>query len=78
LFETICLVMGMRLEEFLKTKGKDQAEQLATASAETGFTAMAFRHWITGRSIPRSATMAKLEQWSGGEVKPADFFERAA
>lgn len=68
----------MRLEAFLKTKGKDQAEQLATAAAETGFTAMAFRHWISGRSVPRPKTMAKLQKWSGGQITPADFFERAA
>jgi hypothetical protein len=67
----------MRLEEFLKTKGKDQAEQLATAAAETGFTVMAFRHWVAGRSIPRKETMAKLQEWSGGSVTPADFFTSA-
>ncbi len=64
----------MRLEEFLKSKGKDQAEQLATAAAETGFTVMAFRHWIAGRSIPRKDSMARLQQWSGGAVTPADWF----
>lgn len=63
----------MQLEEFLKSRGDNLQEQLAKAAEETGFTVMAFRHWMAGRSFPRGKTIAKLQEWSEGKVTAADF-----
>lgn len=63
----------MRIEAFLKLSGKT----LAQAHEETGFSVMAFRHWIAGARLPSRASLRRLGQWSDGAITPADYFEKA-
>lgn len=64
----------MHVAEYLASKGLKPTE----AAEQTGFSAMAFTHWVNGRSMPKRDTLTKLGEWSEGAITGPDcyvFFE---
>lgn len=59
----------MKLADYLRSRKKSLAE----ASRETGYSRVAFYHWLNGKRFPRAATLRKLEHWSKGAIRANDF-----
>ena len=60
----------MKLNKFLKLK-KISIADLARDLSLTHCTA---RLWVCGERIPRVENMRKIYEWSGGKVRPEDFY----
>tara|TARA_R110000796_G_C14355655_1_gene412171 strand:- start:420 stop:617 length:198 start_codon:yes stop_codon:yes gene_type:complete len=61
----------MELNTYIKGKGL----ALASAATALGVTRQAIDLWIKGKRIPRPEQMARIQMWTGGEVKPQDFYK---
>ena len=71
--EARCLIVGMTLKEWLLKENMTQE----AAAKRIGVHEITINRWINGRITPRRAQMARVEEITGGEVKPASFFEPA-
>jgi len=60
-----------KLELWIEKSGKTQ-EQIA---ADLGVTQGSVSRWCLGLAIPRPEMMAKIVEYTGGEVQPNDFYE---
>lgn len=62
----------MQFAEYLKKNNITQEE----AAKELGVVQGVCSLWASGKRIPRPDKMAKITEWSGGEVTANDFYER--
>lgn len=62
----------MQLTKFIEK----QEKTLIQASKELGFNYEDLRRYCAGLVIPRPDRMAKITDWSDGEVTANDFYER--
>lgn len=60
----------MRLKEYLK---KHNISMSATAKT-LGVSYEIVRRYCNGMSIPRRELLLKICEWSGGKVRPSDFY----
>ena len=60
----------MKLIDFIKINNITQKD----ASNAMGLTAMDVSRYCSGTTIPRAAAMRKIYEWSGGKVRPEDFY----
>lgn len=60
----------MNLNQYLSDTGRT----IADASRELEEPHENVRRWANGLSIPRPETVIKIEEWSGGQVRSADFY----
>lgn len=58
----------------LKTYYKSTGKSMDACGAELGVNASVFRSWLIGTKIPRRNFMLKIFEWSGGQVRPDDFY----
>tara|TARA_R110000823_G_scaffold277136_1_gene395677 strand:- start:230 stop:427 length:198 start_codon:yes stop_codon:yes gene_type:complete len=59
----------------LHTYIEQQGITLAVAASALGVTRQAVNLWVKGKRIPRPEQMARIQMWTGGEVKPQDFYK---
>lgn len=62
----------MTLLEYLKTKNIKQEDAARDLGVGQGVCSM----WANGKRIPRPDRMAKITEWSGGEVTANDFYQQ--
>lgn len=62
----------MQFSEYLKENNITQEEAARQLGVGQGVCSL----WATGKRIPRPDRMAKITEWSGGEVKANDFYDR--
>ena len=63
----------MQFQDYLKTKSITQEEAAKQLGVGQGVCSL----WATGKRIPRPESMAKITEWSGGEVTANDFYSEA-
>lgn len=62
----------MQLTQYIEKEDKT----IIQASKELGFNYEDLRRYCAGLVIPRPDRMAKISEWSKGEVTANDFYER--
>lgn len=62
----------MQFQEYLKENNIKQEE----AAKQLGVCQGVCSLWATGKRIPRPDRMAKITEWSGGEVTANDFYAK--
>lgn len=62
----------MQLNKYIEKTEKT----INQAAKELGFNYEDLRRYCAGLVIPRPDRMAKITEWSGGEVTANDFYER--
>lgn len=63
----------MRLGDYLESIKMDKE----TAAQQLEVSYQAVRNWVAGDRTPRPENMVRIEQWSGGIVRPNDFISPA-
>lgn len=61
----------MNLATYLKSTG----QSVPDLAKDLGVSAMALRHWVAGKRMPRPETMARIVAVTKGAVQPNDFFD---
>lgn len=62
----------MQFAEYVNKQNITQEELAAILDTTQG----SICRWLKGENIPRPEQMAKITEWSGGEVTANDFYER--
>ena len=62
----------MQFSEYVDKQNITQEELAAILDT----TQASICRWLKGENIPRPEQMAKITEWSGGEVTANDFYER--
>lgn len=61
----------MQFKEWIKKRGKTQQEVANDLGVAQGLVSS----WCNGDRLPRPENMAKIVEYTGGEVQPNDFYE---
>lgn len=61
----------MKFDKWIEKEGKTIADVARDFSCRHGVV----RRWCLGLAIPRPEMMAKIVEYTGGQVQPNDFYE---